>query len=131
MRELADSAHIEQFMRELGRAVPVEGRVSSPRWSDRRFSLAGGTAAGPGGPKRPDPPGRQALLLPFRPVAQALSKIGRATNKTPTTSKEMIATGLVDPAGALGQFEAIETELRFPAIDPVAFRKAVEESFAE
>jgi hypothetical protein len=43
----------------------------------------------------------------------------------------MIATGLVDPAGALGQFEAIETELRFPAIDPVAFRKAVEESFAE
>lgn len=27
MRELADSARIEQFMRELGRAVRVEGRV--------------------------------------------------------------------------------------------------------
>jgi hypothetical protein len=27
MRELADSKRIEQFMRELGRAVPVEGRV--------------------------------------------------------------------------------------------------------
>jgi hypothetical protein len=27
MRELADSTRIEQFMRELGRAVPVDGRV--------------------------------------------------------------------------------------------------------
>ena len=27
MRELADSARIEQFMRELGQAVPVDGRV--------------------------------------------------------------------------------------------------------
>jgi hypothetical protein len=27
MRELADSTRIEQFMQELGRAVPVEGRV--------------------------------------------------------------------------------------------------------
>ncbi len=27
MRELADSNRIEQFMRELGRAVEVEGRV--------------------------------------------------------------------------------------------------------
>lgn len=27
MRELADSTHIEKFMRELGRAVQVEGRV--------------------------------------------------------------------------------------------------------
>lgn len=27
MRELADSARIEQFMRELGRAVRVDGRV--------------------------------------------------------------------------------------------------------
>jgi len=27
MRELADSTRIEQFMRELGRAVDVDGRV--------------------------------------------------------------------------------------------------------
>ena len=27
MRELADAAHIEQFMRALGRAAKVEGRV--------------------------------------------------------------------------------------------------------
>jgi len=27
MRELADSTRIEQFMRELGRAVHVDGRV--------------------------------------------------------------------------------------------------------
>jgi hypothetical protein len=42
----------------------------------------------------------------------------------------MIAAGLVTPAEALSQFEAIESELyRFPAIDPASFRKSVEELF--
>jgi hypothetical protein len=42
----------------------------------------------------------------------------------------MIASGLVDPADAIAQFEAIEPELyRFPAIDPDSFRRAVEELF--
>jgi len=44
----------------------------------------------------------------------------------------MIAVGLVAPAEALIQFEAIEPELyRFPAIDPVSFRKAVNDLFME
>ena len=44
----------------------------------------------------------------------------------------MIAIGLVNPAEALTQFEAIEPELyRFPAIDPGTFRKAVEKLFSE
>jgi len=44
----------------------------------------------------------------------------------------MIASGLVDPADALAQFESIEQELyRFPAIDPASFRRKVEELFAE
>ncbi|MFN8217873.1 MAG: hypothetical protein U0R71_14860 [Solirubrobacterales bacterium] len=42
----------------------------------------------------------------------------------------MIASGLVDPADAIAQFEAIEPELyRFPAIDPASFRESVEELF--
>jgi hypothetical protein len=67
----------------------------------------------------------------FDPVAQALSKIERGHEQDIRDVKEMVAAGLVDPAEALSQFEAIEPELfRFPAIDPVAFRKAVEELFA-
>jgi hypothetical protein len=43
----------------------------------------------------------------------------------------MIAAGLVDPAEALIQFEAIEPELfRFPAIDPASFRRAIDDLFA-
>ena len=38
--------------------------------------------------------------------------------------------GLVDPAKALAQFKAIESELyRFPAIDPASFRQAVDDLF--
>lgn len=67
----------------------------------------------------------------FDPVAQALSKIERGHEQDLHDVKEMIAAGLVNPAEALVQFEAIEPELyRFPAIDPVTFRKAVEELFS-
>jgi hypothetical protein len=42
----------------------------------------------------------------------------------------MISRGLVNPAEAVIQFEAIESELyRFPAIDPGSFRRSVEELF--
>ena len=44
----------------------------------------------------------------------------------------MIAAGLVNPAEAMIQFEAIEPELfRFPAIDPVSSRSAAENLFAD
>jgi hypothetical protein len=44
--------------------------------------------------------------------------------------KEMITKGLVDPAEARAQFEAIELDLyRFPAIDPDSFRRSVEDLF--
>jgi hypothetical protein len=67
----------------------------------------------------------------FDPVAQALSKVERGHDQDLQDVKEMIATGLVNPADALIQFEAIEPDLyRFPAIDPISFRRAVERSFA-
>lgn len=66
----------------------------------------------------------------FDPVAQALSKIERGHDQDIRDVQEMIAAGLVVPAEALIQFEAIEPQLyRFPAIDPASFRKAVEEAF--
>jgi hypothetical protein len=43
----------------------------------------------------------------------------------------MVSAGLVKPAEALIQFKAIEPELyRSPAIDPVTFRRSVEELFS-
>ena len=66
----------------------------------------------------------------FDPVAQALSKAERRHAQDLLDVKEMIAGGLVDPADALAQFDAIEPELyRFPAIDPPSFRRSVEELF--
>ena len=67
----------------------------------------------------------------FDPVAQALSKAERGHDQDLHDVREMVARGLVNPAEALVQFEAIEAELyRFPAIDPSSFRNAVEELFA-
>ena len=66
----------------------------------------------------------------FDPVAQALSKAERGHDQDIQDVREMIRRGLVNPAEALIQFEAIEPELyRFPAIDPSSFRKAVDDLF--
>jgi hypothetical protein len=66
----------------------------------------------------------------FDPVAQALSKAERGHEQDIHDVKDMISSGLVDPADARAQFELIEPELyRFPAIDPASFRKSVEELF--
>jgi len=66
----------------------------------------------------------------FDPVAQALSKAERGHQQDIRDVREMIESGLVNPAEAMVQFEAIEPELyRFPAIDPASFRGAVHELF--
>lgn len=173
MRELADSARIEQFMRELGRVALVNGRVYLTGgatavlhgWRDttidvdiklipdhdeilreiprlkEALNLNVELAAPsdfiplPSGWEDRSPLIRREGKLSFHhfdPVAQALSKVERGHEQDIHDVKEMIATGLVNPAEALVQFEAIEPDLyRFPAIDPVSFRKAVEELFSE
>jgi hypothetical protein len=66
----------------------------------------------------------------FDPIAQALSKAERGHEQDLSDVKEMIASGMVDPAEARAQFESIEPELyRFPAIDPDSFRRSVEQLF--
>jgi hypothetical protein len=66
----------------------------------------------------------------FDPIAQALAKVERGHDQDIQDIKEMISRGLVNPAEALIQFEAIEPELyRFPAIDPASFRQAAVKLF--
>jgi len=173
MRALADSARIERFMRELGRAVDVDGRVyltggatavlhgwrettidvdiklipdrdeilrEIPRLKqelDLNVELAAPSDFIPvaAGWEDRSPLIRSEGRLSFHhfdPVAQALSKAERGHDQDIRDIREMVGSGIVNPAEALAQFEAIEPELyRFPAIDPASFRKSVEELFSE
>jgi hypothetical protein len=173
MRKLADSTRIERFMRELGRAVDVEGRVyltggatavlygwrattidvdiklipdrdeilrEIPRIKEElelNVELAAPSDFIPlpkGWEDRSPLIGREGKLSfhHFDPVAQALSKAERGHSQDIDDIREMIANGLVNPAKALSQFEAIEPDLyRFPSIDPASFREAVEDLFPE
>jgi len=59
--------------------------------------------------------------------AQALSKIERAHARDLEDVRQMAARGLVDASHLMSLFEQIVPELyRYPAIDPVSFRRAVD-----
>ena len=67
----------------------------------------------------------------FDPYAQALAKVERGHAQDQGDVEAMIERGLVEPSKALACFEEIEPDLYgFPAIDPGAFRRQVEEAFA-
>jgi hypothetical protein len=64
--------------------------------------------------------------------AQALAKIQRGHSRDLTDVRQMIDWGLVDHEELRRRFEEIEPRLyRYPAIDPAAFRRAVEEALQE
>jgi len=64
--------------------------------------------------------------------SQALSKIERGFEKDLTDAREMLRRGLVEPTKALDLLRAIEPELvRYPAVDPASFRRAVEDFFGQ
>jgi hypothetical protein len=171
MRELADSTHIEQFMRALGRAAKSEGRVyltggatavlhgwrastididiklipdrdellrEIPRLKEQ-LNLNVELAAPSDFIPLPDGWEERSPLIcregnisfhHFDLIAQALSKAERGHEQDLRDVKEMIASGLIDPAAARAQFESIESDLyRFPAIDPDSFRRSVERLF--
>lgn len=173
MRELADAARIERFMRELGRAARREGRVylvggatavlygwrkstidvdvklvpdsdallrEIPRLKaelDLNIKLAAPSdfIPLPVGWEERSPLIRKEGKLSFHhfdPVAQALAKAERGHAQDLIDVREMLESGLVDPAEARAQFARIESELyRFPAIDPDSFQAAVVELFGE
>jgi len=63
--------------------------------------------------------------------AQALSKIQRGHDQDRLDVRQMIDRGLIDKHELRRRFEEIEILLfRYPAIDPAAFRRALEEALA-
>lgn len=64
--------------------------------------------------------------------AQALSKIQRGHAKDREDVRQMLDRGLIDRDQLHRRFEQIEPELyRYPAIDPAAFRRAIQEILRE
>ena len=65
----------------------------------------------------------------FDLYAQALAKLERAHRQDLEDVDAMLGLGLIDPTRALELYGEIEPELRrFPAVDPRAFRRRVEEA---
>ncbi len=63
----------------------------------------------------------------FDLYSQALSKLERAHRQDLEDVRAMLERQLVEPARVLAYFDEIEPELyRFPAVDPPAFRRRVE-----
>jgi hypothetical protein len=63
----------------------------------------------------------------FDPYSQALAKIERGFEQDLDDVRTMIERGLVDPPRLRRFYETLEPELyRYPAIDPVVFRRRVE-----
>jgi len=66
----------------------------------------------------------------FDLLAQALAKLERAHSQDLDDVAAMMDRELIEPGAALRYFEQVEPELfRFPAIDPRAFKRRVEEVF--
>jgi hypothetical protein len=67
----------------------------------------------------------------FDLYSQALAKLERGHDRDLGDVQAMLERGLVEPQRALALFGESESELfRFPAVDPAAFRRRVEQAFA-
>jgi hypothetical protein len=66
----------------------------------------------------------------FDLYAQALAKLERAHARDLEDVTAMVERELIDPARARAYFDEVEREIyRYPAIDPRAFRRRVEDAF--
>jgi hypothetical protein len=66
----------------------------------------------------------------FDLYSQALAKVERGHALDLADVREMVSRGLVHPERAVEYFARIEPELyRYPAVDPPAFRRAVDAAF--
>lgn len=94
-------------------ASPAHFIPELPGWRERRIFIA---REG------------QVSFYHYDPYAQALAKIERGHARDMADVEELRSRGLVDPARLRQLFEAIEPHLyRYPAVEPRAFRRAVEE----
>lgn len=106
----------EQLQLNVELASPVDFIPVPPGWEDRSPFVA-----------------RHGRLSfhHFDLYAQALAKVERGHAQDMADVREMQRRVLVDASRALEYFRRIEPELfRYPAIDPAAFRRAVEAAFA-
>lgn len=72
--------------------------------------------------------GGSARLAPDDAWRRALAKLERGHSQDVADVEEPLARGLVESARIRSYFDDIEPQLyRFPAVDPVAFRRAVED----
>jgi hypothetical protein len=103
MRELADADRIRRFMQALGREADADGAC---------YFTGGATA----------------VLVGWRD--STIDVDVRFEPESDRLLRAMIERELVQPRRALSYFEEIEHQLyRFPAVDPGAFRRRVEEAF--
>lgn len=93
-------------------ASPSDFIPPLPGWEDRsRFALQAGPLA----------------VFHYDLYSQALAKIERGHSQDVVDVSELVRRGLVEPARLLELFGSIEADLiRYPAIDPAGFRRAVE-----
>ncbi len=96
-------------------ASPADFIPVPPGWEDRSLFIA---QDGP------------LAFYHFDLYAQALAKVERGHRQDMADVEVMLQRGLVDGDQALRYFARIEPDLyRFPAIDPLAYRRAVEQTF--
>ena len=106
----------EQFEINVELASPGDFIPELPRWRDRSLFIA---KHGP------------LLFHHYDLYAQSLSKLERGHVRDLADVRQMLERRLVDPQKLGEFFEAIEPLLyRFPAIDPRAFRRAVDRAIA-
>jgi hypothetical protein len=105
----------EELQINVELASPADFIPLPPGWEDRGTFVA--------------QVGRVAFFH-FDLYGQALAKVERGHRQDLNDVREMLARGLIERGRALEYFARIEPELyRFPALDPVSFRRAVEATF--
>jgi hypothetical protein len=71
---------------------------------------------------------RGLVFRHFDPTSQALSKIERGHDRDRADVRALLAAGLIERRSLLAAYDEIEGALyRFPAVDPRAFRRRLEE----
>lgn len=107
----------EQLQINVELASPLDFIPVPPGWEDRSLFVA---------------QEGKVSYYHFDPCAQVLAKLERGHSQDLEDVHNFVRSGLVDRQQVLAYFQRVEPELyRFPAVDPVSFRRAVEEIFGK
>jgi hypothetical protein len=111
MRDVADAERIRTLLRMI--ASPAHFIPELPGWRERSLFI--------------ERVGRVSFYH-YDPYAQALAKIERGHGKDLDDVRQLLARRLVEPGLLRELFQTIEPQLhRYPAVDPVSFRKRLEQ----